>query len=83
MLDLINFIGAAVAFNLLFFLYASTKMKNKFNPVHTTLFAIIFNIPLCILIATVYTITLAYAVYLGAGEEWVWEYLEHSSTSES
>ena len=77
MLDLINFIGAAIAFNLLFFLYASTKMKNKWNPLQTTAYAFLFNVPLAILVACVYTITLAYAVYLGAGEEWVWEYLEH------
>jgi hypothetical protein len=82
MLDLINFIGAAIAFNLLFFLYASTKMKNKWNPFQTTAFAILFNVPLAILVASVYTITLAYAVYLGAGEEWVWEYLEHNTAQD-
>lgn len=82
MLDLINFIGAAIAFNLIFFLYASSKMKNKWNPVQTTVYAFLFNVPLAILIAAVYTITLAYAVYLGAGEEWVWEYLEHNTAQE-
>jgi heme/copper-type cytochrome/quinol oxidase subunit 4 len=82
MLDLINFIGAAIVFNLLFFLYASSKMKNKWNPVQTTVFAFLFNVPLAILVACVYSITLAYAVYLGAGEEWVWEYLEHNTAQD-
>lgn len=82
MLDLINFIGAAIAFNLIFFLYASSKMKNKWNPVQTSVYAFLFNVPLAILIASVYTITLAYAVYLGAGEEWVWEYLEHNTAQD-
>jgi hypothetical protein len=82
MLDLINFIGVAAAFNLLFFLYASTKMKNKLNPIQTTLFAILFNVPLAILLISVYTITLIYAVYLGANEEWVWEYLENNTAQE-
>jgi Ni,Fe-hydrogenase I cytochrome b subunit len=82
MLDLINFIGVAIAFNLLFFLYASSKMKNKWNPVQTTAFAFLFSVPLAILVTCVYTITLAYAVYLGAGEEWVWEYLEHNTAQD-
>ena len=53
MLDLINFIGVAIAFNLLFFLYASTKMKNKWNPVQTTAYSFLFNVPLAILVACV------------------------------
>jgi hypothetical protein len=82
MLDLINFVGAAVAFNLLFFLYASTKMKNKLHPIRTTVFAFLFNIPLSIILATVYTIMLVYAAIIGASEEWVWEYMEHNNASE-
>jgi hypothetical protein len=82
MVEIINFLGAAIAFNLLFFLYASLKMKKKWNPLQTTFFAFLFNLPLAILIACVYTITLVYAVYLGAGEEWVWEYLEHHPPQE-
>ncbi|KAA5548756.1 hypothetical protein [Adhaeribacter rhizoryzae] len=82
MLDLINFIALAVAFNLLFFMYASTKMKNKLHPVRTTLFAFIFNIPLSIILAVVYTIMLVYAVVIGASEEWVWEYMEQRDVQE-
>ncbi len=78
MLDLINFIAIAVAFNLLFFMYASTKMKKKLHPVRTTVFAFIFNIPLSIILAVVYTIMLVYAVVIGASEEWVWEYMEQT-----
>ena len=76
MLDLINFIAVSVAFNLLFFLYASTRMKNKLQPFKTTLFAFVFNVPLSIILASVYTIMLIYAVIIGANEEWVWEYME-------
>lgn len=77
MLDLINFITVSIAFNLLFFLYASSKMKNsKLSPVKTTLFAFLFNVPLSILLASVYTIMLIYAVLIGANEEWIWEYME-------
>ena len=77
MLDIINFIAVSVAFNLLFFLYASIRMKNnKLRPIKTTLFAFLFNVPLSILLATVYTIMLIYAVIIGANEEWVWEYME-------
>ncbi len=76
MLDLINFVALAVAFNLLFFLYASTKMQTKLSPAKTTLFAFIFNIPLSILLAAVYTIMMGYALVIGADEEDMWAYLE-------
>jgi len=82
MLDLINFIAVAVAFNLLFFLYASTKMKNKLNPFRTMLFSFLFNVPLSIILVLVYTIMLVYAVVIGASEEWVWEYMEQSNASD-
>lgn len=82
MLDLINFVAVAIAFNILFFMYASTKMKNKLHPVRTTLFAFVFNIPLSIILAVVYTIMLVYAVVIGASEEWVWEYMEQSDVQE-
>lgn len=82
MLDLINFVALAVAFNLLFFMYASTKMKNKLHPVRTTVFAFLFNIPLSIILAIVYTIMLVYAVIIGASEEWVWEYMEQTDVQD-
>ncbi|GEO07011.1 hypothetical protein AAE02nite_46750 [Adhaeribacter aerolatus] len=82
MLDLINFVAVAIAFNLLFFLYASTKMKNKLHPVRTTVFAFLFNIPLSIILAVVYTIMLVYAVVIGASEEWVWEYMEQTDAQD-
>jgi len=82
MLDLINFIAVSVAFNLLFFLYASTKMKNKLQPLKTTLFALVFNVPLSIILATVYTIMLIYAVTIGANEDWIWEYMEGDPANE-
>lgn len=82
MLDLINFVALAIAFNLLFFMYASTKMKNKLHPLRTTLFSFVFNIPLSIILAVVYTIMLVYAVVIGASEEWVWEYMEQSDVQE-
>lgn len=77
MLDLLNFAAAAVAFNLMFLLYASTKMKEKLNPLKTTLFAFLFNIPLSILLAAIYTIMMGYAVITGANEEAMWAYLEN------
>ncbi len=82
MLDLINFVAVAIVFNLLFFMYASTKMKNKLHPLRTTVFAFLFNIPLSIILAVVYTIMLVYAVVIGASEEWVWEYMEQSDVQE-
>ncbi len=82
MLEIINFIGASIVFNLLFFLYAAYNMKNKLNPVQTTIFSIIFNLPLAIILASVYSITLIYAATLGANEEWVWEYMEHSNAKD-
>ncbi|MDB5263244.1 MAG: hypothetical protein JWQ14_2527 [Adhaeribacter sp.] len=78
MLDLINFVAVAVAFNLLFFMYASTKMKNKLPALRTTLFSFLFNVPLSIMLALVYTIMLVYALLVGASEEGVWEYMEES-----
>jgi hypothetical protein len=82
MLDLINFVAVAVAFNLLFFMYASTKMKNKLHPLRTTLFSFLFNIPLSIILVLVYTIMLVYAGVIGASEEWVWEYMEQSDAQD-
>jgi hypothetical protein len=76
MLDLLNFGASAVTFNLLFFLYASTKMQTKLNPLKTTVFAFLFNIPLSILLAAVYTIMMVYALVIGADEEAMWAYLE-------
>jgi len=66
----------------LFFLYASTKMKNKLNPIRTMLFSFVFNVPLSIILVLVYTIMLVYAVTIGASEEWVWEYMEQSNADE-
>ena len=82
MLDLINFISVAVSFNLLFFLYASTKMKNQLNPFRTMLFSFVFNVPLSIILVLVYTIMLVYAVIIGASEDWVWEYMEQSNVND-
>ena len=76
MLDLLNFIAVSVAFNLLFFLYASTKMETKLNPLVTTLFSFLFSIPLSILLAGVYTIMMVYALVIGADEDAMWAYLE-------
>lgn len=76
MLDLINFIAVSVAFNLLFFLYASTKMETKLNPLKTTLFSFVFSIPLSILLVAVYTVMMGYAVLIGADENAMWAYLE-------
>lgn len=80
MLDLINFVASAVAFNLLFFLYASTKMQTKLSPFKTTIFAFLFNIPLSILLAAVYTIMMGYAMVIGADEEDMWAYLEQQES---
>ncbi|MDQ3291191.1 MAG: hypothetical protein M3Q05_07870 [Bacteroidota bacterium] len=82
MLELINLVAFSVSFNLLFFLYASTKMQTKLNPIVTTLLSFVFNIPLSILMAGVYSIMLAYALYIGADENAMWAYLEEREVIE-
>jgi glycerol uptake facilitator-like aquaporin len=76
MLTLVLFAAVAAAFNLVFFIYASTKMKSKLNPALTTVLSLAFNIPLSLLIGIVYTSLMVYAVSIGASEEWIWEYME-------
>jgi len=76
MLELINFIAFSIGFNLLFFMYAATKMENQLNPLGTTLFSIFFSVPLSILIAGVYTVMLVYGFVTGSNEEAMWAYLE-------
>ncbi len=82
MLEVINFIAFSIGFNLLFFMYASTKMENKLNPFITTLLSFFFSIPLSILLASVYTIMLVYGVIIGADEEAMWAYLEEREITE-
>lgn len=76
MLDIINFIALSGVFNILFFWYASTKMKSKADPVKTVLVSFIFSIPLSLLLVGVYTTMLVYALKTGASEEAMWEYME-------
>lgn len=77
MLDIINFIALSGFFNILFFWYASTKMKSKADPVKTVLVSFIFSIPLSLLLIGVYTTMLVYAIRTGASEDAMWEYMEH------
>lgn len=81
MLTLLLFAAVAAAFNLLFFIYAGTKMKSKLNPFVTTIFSLVCSIPLSLLIAMVYTSLMVYAVSIGASEEWIWEYMEEGEPS--
>ncbi len=82
MLELINFVAFSIGFNLLFFLYAASKMEKQLNPLGTTLFSIFFNIPLSILLAGVYTIMLIYGFITGSNEEAMWAYLEEREITE-
>lgn len=81
MLTLMLFAAVAAAFNLVFFIYASSKMKSRLNPVFTTVISLFCNIPLSLLIAMVYTSLMVYAVSIGASEEWIWEYMEEGEAS--
>lgn len=76
MLDIINFIALSGVFNVLFFWYASTKMKSKADPMKTVAVSFIFSIPLSLLLVGVYTTMLVYAFRTGASEEAMWEYME-------
>ena len=76
MVDIINFIALSGLFNILFFWYASTKMKSKADPIKTVLVSFIFSIPLSLLLIGVYTTMLVYAMKTGASEEAMWEYME-------
>ncbi|QMU28918.1 hypothetical protein [Adhaeribacter radiodurans] len=82
MLEIINVVAISIGFNLLFFLYASTKMETKLNPMVTTLFSFVFSVPLSILMAGVYTIMMIYAVLIGANEDAMWAYLEEREVTE-
>ena len=81
MLTLVLFAAVAAAFNLMFFIYASSKMKSRLHPVVTTVLSLLCNIPLSLLIAMVYTSLMVYAVSIGASEEWIWEYMEEGEAS--
>ena len=76
MLDIINFIVLSGIFNVLFFWYASTKMKSKADPIKTVLVSFIFSIPLSLLLVGVYTTMLVYAIKTGSSEEAMWEFME-------
>lgn len=76
MLDIINFVAISGIFNVLFFWYASTKMKSQPDPVKAVIVAFLFSIPLSFLLIAVYTIMLLYAAKSGASEDAMWEYLE-------
>ncbi|WP_242919571.1 hypothetical protein [Pontibacter liquoris] len=76
MVDAINFIALSGIFNVLFFWYASTKVKVKPDPVKTLILSFIFSIPLSFLLITVYTTMLLYAAKKGLSEDAVWEYME-------
>ncbi|WP_242928342.1 hypothetical protein [Pontibacter vulgaris] len=76
MLDIINFIALSGIFNILFFWYASTKMKSKPDPVKTLIVSFVFSIPLSLLLIGVYTTMLIYAAKNGASEDAMWEYME-------
>ena len=76
MLDLLNFVALSGVFNVLFFWYASTKMKSKPDPVKTLVVSFVFSIPLSLLLIAVYTTMLVYAAKSGANEDAMWEYME-------
>jgi RsiW-degrading membrane proteinase PrsW (M82 family) len=76
MLDIINFIALSGVFNVLFFWYASTKMRSKADPMKTLVVSFIFSIPLSLLLIGVYTTMLVYAIKTGASEDAMWEYME-------
>jgi RsiW-degrading membrane proteinase PrsW (M82 family) len=76
MMDIINFIALSGIFNVLFFWYASTKMKSKPDPVKTVIVSFLFSIPLSFLLIGVYTTMLIYAAKNGTNEDAMWEYME-------
>ncbi|QCR22626.1 hypothetical protein [Pontibacter sp. SGAir0037] len=76
MLDILNFVAVSGIFNVLFFWYASTKMKSKADPVKTFIVSFIFSIPLSLLLIGVYTTMLIYAFRNGMNEDAMWEYME-------
>jgi RsiW-degrading membrane proteinase PrsW (M82 family) len=76
MLDLLNFVALSGVFNVLFFWYASTKMKSKPDPVKTLVVSFVFSIPLSLLLIGVYTTMLVYAAKSGSSEDAMWEYME-------
>ncbi|MCX2741790.1 hypothetical protein [Pontibacter anaerobius] len=76
MLDIINLIVFSGIFNLLFFWYASTKMRSKPDPIKTLIVSFVFSIPLSFLLVGVYTTMLIYAYKSGASEDAMWEYME-------
>lgn len=82
MSTLLNFMAFAAVFNILFFMYAGTKMKNKLHPFKTTLLSIFMNVPLSLLLCLMYTSMLVYAASIGANEEWIWEYMEQGEAGE-
>ncbi|PRY15468.1 hypothetical protein CLV24_10289 [Pontibacter ummariensis] len=76
MVDIINFVALSGIFNVLFFWYASTKMKSKADPIKTFIVSFVFSVPLSLLLIGVYTTMLVYAVKHGLSEDAMWEYME-------
>ena len=76
MLDIINFVAISGIFNVLFFWYASTKMRSKPDPMKTLIVSFIFSIPLSFLLIGVYTTMLLCAAKDGLSEDAMWEYME-------
>ena len=76
MIDILNFVALSGVFNLLFFWYASTKMRSKLNPIRTLIVSFVFSIPLSFLLIAVYVTMLVYAARTGASEDAMWEYME-------
>lgn len=76
MLDIINFVVVSGIFNVLFFWYASTKIKSEPDPVKTLIVSFVFSIPLSFLLIGVYTTMLIYAAKNGDSEDAMWEYME-------
>lgn len=76
MIDILNFVVLSGIFNLLFFWYASTKMRSKPDPVRTLVISFVFAIPLSFLLIVIYTTMLVYAFKTGRNEDAMWEYME-------
>ncbi len=76
MIDILNFVVLSGIFNLLFFWYASTKMRSKPDPVRTLVISFVFAIPLSFLLIVIYTTMLVYAFKTGRSEDAMWEYME-------
>ena len=76
MIDIINFVALSGIFNVLFFWYASTKMRSKPDPIKTLIVSFVFSIPLSFLLIGVYTTMLIYAAKTGSNEDAMWEYME-------